>query len=299
MAQIVEPASLSTISNELVDRILLYVLDDVGPEAEWSEWSHSMSYKNKLFRTSKCTRFYARGESSGPVPNQYSFLLVNKHLHAAAQRLMHCQSFKILIAPPTFDTSFAHTVSLPDPSAFDFDAPWTNVYPGLSLGKVRDLTIKLEPTDQPNVWPCFRALCRVLCRRRLLPDSPLCMLKLVLVDMMLFGWAVPWLRDRRHTVVPVKAAIELYEETLDIFEDVARLAGQCEVELPYWIEEHEDKARLLGKWEGSIGAKISYNAFPHPGLWLDKSPATRAERGLAELAVPIFPERRPGDNRGI
>lgn len=135
------------------------------------------------------------------------------------------------------------------------------------------------------MWSCVNHLTASMCGQRLLRDSPLQKFIIVLTDMVLFGWCQPWLREQRHTVTPAKAALEDYVKAFNVFEEVGRLAKECEVYLPYWDEDHPEKASVLNKWEGSVGARVSYNPFPYPGLWLDNNTlVTRAERGKEELA---------------
>lgn len=277
------PASFQTIPTELRAKILLYSLPNIGPT---TTWCHRATRKGQLFRTCKLRPKSITLESTRSRPNEYAITLVNNQIHAETQSLMHNQSFKVEILEYCIEPSGRQhgQVYLRDPADFEPEVPWLPIFPGLDLGKVRDFTVQIKPSDRPDIWSCINHLTADMCGQKLLPDSPLQKFIIVLTDMVLFGWAQPWLRERRHTVTPLKAALEDYVNALEVFEEVSHLAVVCEVYLPYWIENHPEKARLLDKWERSIGARIFYNPFPHPGWWIDKTPATRAERAKAELA---------------
>ena len=276
------PASFETIPTELRAKILLYCLPNIGPT---TTWYHYATRKGRLFRTCKYRPKSVTSESTHSRPNEYAITLVNKQIHAETQFLMHCQSFKVEITEASIEpTGRQRQVYLRDPAECESDVPWLPIFPGLDLGKVRDFTVRIVPSDRPDMWSCINHLTANMCGQKLLPDSPLQKFTIVLTDMVLFGWAQPWLRERRHTVTPLRAALEDYVKALAVFEEVGRLAHVCQVYLPYWIANHPERARLLDNWEGSIGAHVFYNPFPHPGWWIDNTPATRAQRAKAELA---------------
>ena len=276
------PASLQTIPTELRAKILFYSLPNISPA---TTWCHYATRKGQLFRTYKLRPQAITPESTRARPNEYAITFVSKQIHAETQSLMHNQSFKVEISEFRIEPSGRpRQVYLRNPAEFEPEVPWLPIFPGLDLGKVRDFTVEVTPSDRPDMWSCINHLTANMCSQKLLPDSPLRKFIIVLTDMVLFGWTQPWLRERRRTVTPLKADLEDYMKALEVFEEVGRLANVCELYLPYWIENHREKARLLDKWEGSVGARIFYNPFPHPGLWLDKTPATRAERAMAELA---------------
>ena len=276
------PTSLRTIPTELRAKILLYSLPNIGPT---TTWCHYATRKGQPFRTYKLRPESITPESTHSQPNEYAITLVSKQIHAETQLLMHNQSFEVEISETHIEpTDRQRQVYLRDPAEFETEIPWLPIFPGLDLGKVRDFTVQITPSDRPDMWSSINHLTANMCSQKLLPDSPLRKFIIVLTDMVLFGWTQPWLQERRHTVTPLKAALEDYVNALETFEEVGRLASVCEVYLPYWIENHPGKAHLLDMWEGSIGARVFYNPFPHPGLWLDNTPATRAERAKAELA---------------
>ena len=276
------PASLQTIPTELRAKILLYSLPNIGPT---TTWCHYAARRGQLFRTRKLRPKAITPESTRSRPNEYAITCVSKQIHAETQLLMHNQSFKVEILETRIEpTGPQRQVHLPDPAELEPEVPWLPIFPGLDLGKVRDFTVQLTPSDRPGMWSCTNHLTANMCTQKLLPDSPLQKFIVVLTDMVLFGWAQPRLQERRHTVTPLKAALEDYVNALKVFEEAGRLANACEVYLPYWIENHPERACLLAKWEGSIEARIIYNPFPHPGWWIDDTSATRAERAMAELA---------------
>ena len=284
-------ASLTKLPSEILDMILYYTLPNVSPQ---TKWCHCMDRGIETFRSFKLQADCIIPESRARVKHEYAILRVNSRISTAAQRLLYCQSFQIEIREKAFEylTIAKRRVTLPDPESLDMNTAWVNVFPGLDLGRVRDFTIEITPSDRPNLWRCISALLRALAHHRLLPGSPLKKLIVILTDMRLMDWQDPWLRDRRDKVHSFKANVEDYEQALQVLADVVLQANECEIFLPYWIEHHTQKARILDNWELGTGAKVSFNAFPHPGYWPDRTPATRAQRGKAELAVPLFPERR-------
>ena len=209
---------------------------------------HYVTRKGQPFRTRKLRPKAITPESTRSRPNEYAITCVSKQIHAETQLLMHNQSFKVELVETRLEpTGPQRQVYLRDPAELEPEVPWLPIFPGLDLGKVRDFTIEITPSDRPGMWPCINHWSANMCSQKLLPDSPLQKFIIVLTDMVLFGWTRPWLRERRHTVTPLKAALEDYVDALKIFEEVGRLANVFEVYLPYWIENHPGKARLLDK----------------------------------------------------
>lgn len=75
---------------------------------------------------------------------------------------------------------------------------------------------------------------------------------------------------------------EDYYNVLQSCERVAAAADQCEIRLPYWMERHEAKDRLVEQW-GRLGASIVLMPAPFPCLSSEQEEFWRRLTELASL----------------
>ena len=119
--------------------------------------------------------------------SQYSILSVDRQINAEAKRLIHNQSFQIPICEGSgiVESSQAETSELME------EPSWSPAYPELDDSQVRELTINIIPSS----WPCYRDRARFasvfLSNKRLLPSSPLKIVRIVLSDTVnSLGWGL-------------------------------------------------------------------------------------------------------------
>jgi len=168
----------------------------------------------------------------------------------------------------------------------DTRTSWLPAYPGLDLSQVRDFTVRILPSDWAYFWARALSASTTLCETRLLSDSPLKRLRIVLTDMVS---SVVWtlLADWNFSeprLPRIVAALEDYEKTLNVFSPVAALALECDVHLPFWVEHHPEVGRVLENWQGKLGARIFFDAYaPAPSETPSASGMMEANDELAEL----------------
>lgn len=234
-------------------QILQYVLLEYTPTTTWDQWvsyttCHRTTSKAKDGRWNKATR------------NHHSILLVERQLTAEAKRLIHHQSIQVSIeeGSETLDWMIADLRF--ESCGIDVNASWLPAYPGLDLSQVRDFTVRIVPSDWPYFWAHFAST--TLCETRLLSDSPLKKLRIVLTDMvssLCWSALVNW-KGSDFALRSIAAALEDYEKTLNTFSSVAALTLECEVHLPFWVEHHPESGRVLEKWQGKLGARLFFDA---------------------------------------
>ena len=103
---------------------------------------------------------------------------------------------------------------------------------------------------------------------------------------------VAWMGDVELYELPEKGiVVDDYEKVLEVFEEVAKRAGECEVRLPYWVERGTEwNKEFLETWR-EMGVRVVF-------IPLAKSSVSRADeaevRARCEL-VALWEEEEEHD----
>jgi len=283
MAQPTRQVGFATIPAEVRAKILQYILPEYTPTTSWDQCVS----QDENHRTTKSKAKDGRWEKATPAKNHHSILLVEKQLSAEAKRLIHRQSFQVSIQEGSETLDWMVADLRFESCGIDVNASWLPAYPGLDLSQIRDFTVRVVPSNWPYFWARAHSAFTTLCETRLLPDSPLKRVRIVLTDMVgSLCWTVlvDW-RFSEFGLQRIAAALEDYEKALDIFSSVAALALECEVHLPFWVEHHPESGRVLEKWQGKLGARIFFD--PNVPATSETSSSSGKMDDNDELAEPL------------
>lgn len=172
---------------------------------------------------------------------------------------------------------------------------WVLVFPGLDLGKIRALGIDFEPTDFKGVWDHVKNALSALYEGQLLPRGPIKKLCIQGKDMErreyvpMIGSQLVWCMANHPSefVSRIALAFEDYNSVLQPCQRVASAADRCEKHLPYWMERHEAKDRLVEEW-GRLGASIIFTSAPFPCLSSEQEVMSRRLAKLTPLAEDLL-----------
>jgi len=225
------------------------------------------------------------------MEHRYAILYINKKIHAEALRILRARTFRIKIRHRNlFVWDLRSTRSASDCLHMGSGAQ-VPVFPGLDLGKIRKLAIEIAPADFQSIWYHARNALSALCERQLFPRGPIKRLYFLIEDMT---------RSKEDPLDPfflffprITPAFEDYENVLQSCEQVVPAADQCEIRLPYWMERHEAKDRLVEKW-GKLGASIVFMPAPFLCLSGEQEEFVRRLEELAPLAKGLLVSQGTG-----
>lgn len=262
---VAQPASLVGLPSEILAAIITYVLP---PDVH--QWY--------------CLCRYDLSPTFGGPQQQssyrYAVLSVSKRLLAISLHILESRHFGIKINEKAFLSE----------TSFDKQVDWIAKppCPGLDLTRIPELVVELVPTDSRVVWDRLRATMADLCSQQLLPRGPLKKLRLEIGDV---DWSHRFrLRSWEGLPVIVWPSVPVnigdYKNVLEPFKEVASMAGQCEIWLPYWMERCKGRDHLVQEW-GQLGARVLFRG----GSFLSRDMEIRSREWdeLAPLPDELFP----------
>lgn len=213
----------------------------------------------------------------GPCP--FSILRVNRQLRAETLDLLYSKPVRFYFHEARFFGGYASQMAQ---AAEDDDS---YIFPPFSKhfesSKVKQVHISVEPSNFPGFWHCIRSALTTLCNDEL--THPLLNVTVDLLDMETGSW---WGMDQKHiqdVYDPIMARLDDYIATLDIFENVFRMAARCTVRLPYSAESQKGIGPVLHKYHHNLGVKIKFMPLARPRSLICIDPEDEPRRGLAEV----------------
>ncbi|KAL8794205.1 MAG: hypothetical protein Q9195_003273 [Heterodermia aff. obscurata] len=295
-----KPASLETLPNEILAAILGILLRERIIAAH-------ISFLESYPYTRKKDTYDDDDLEAGSAPgndNAWSFLYVRQRFHAEAVRYFHEWPYAIDINERSlfrtkqeginaaFIADKEGNFSLPLANPYSRPRLTGRVFPGLMLSQIRKLIIEIQPTDLRIFWHKVKNALDSLCKEQLLPRGPLKSLSINLRDMQSSEEWQELAQDAEDQVCLAPAgsiAFEDYEGALRRLKEVIALSDRCKIRLPYWMERHPGKARLLKTFEGKLGARVLFTRAPNKR----RSEAMhREECNLVALPEEYLPPRR-------
>ena len=249
----------------------------------------------------------ARIEPSSPTPRKpldetrYAVAYVKKRFNAEAMRILHPRQFRIEIN----EKSFHHWPGDADDEDWWFRTygaltgcerrwSWCKTFPGLHLREIKELVVDITPSNLESFWYSATNAVRSLCENQLVPRGPIRKLVLQVHDMKESGISseVVVIRDRKFAMLPVIGIDgKDYEEVLDPFKDILRLAEEREIRIPYWMNRSTKGSTDMKLW-GDVGVKVVFVPL------LDGSLVSRWEEQSARYAQNLVSFGHE-DNRSI
>ena len=267
--QIQQSVSLATMPSEILSAIVGLLL----PEAVRSAIS-TERYPYSWTREFRLQFNELRAREAPGNENEWSFLYVNRRFHAEGVRYFHDRRYIIDIT----EKSLCRTTKEAMDAAFEWitcsyssadltrGSPFASgAFPGLMLSQVKELMVGIHPTSLGNFWHSLKEALDSLCNEHLLRRGPIKSLTIDLKDMTYSElWSkLAWTTFDPFLLAPAgRVAFQDYEDVLRTFKQVIALSGQCEIHLPYWMERHHQKDRLLETYVGELGARVLFSPAP-------------------------------------
>lgn len=267
-----QPVSLATLPSEILAAIIGLLLPE-GLRTAISTESYPYSW------TAKASLQKHDDPKAGSAPgnaNKWSFLYVNQRFHAEAVRYFHNRRYIIDITEKSLCQTkkdamgaavrHAHWNFIPSSQA-DLNRGSKSTcaaFPGLMLGQVKELMVHIHPTDLDTFWHRLNNALDSLCRQ-LLQHGPI---KSLTIDLQDTSCTELWSDIANETINTFCLAsldsveFEDYEDVLRNFEQVIALSGQCEIHLPYWMEQCWEKHRLLQRYGGKFDVRVFFSPAP-------------------------------------
>jgi len=208
--------------------------------------------------------------------HRYATLYINKKIYAETLRILRSRTFRIKIEQGNFLCMASTT-----------EKEWGPVFPGLDLGKIRELAIDIAPTHFHSDWYHARNALSALCEGQLFPRGPVKKLCVQVEEMKRSENDPLWFFQKEFL------DFEDYKNVLQPCERVVAAADQCEIRLPYWMERHEAKDRLIEEW-GKLGASIVFVPASFSRLSSEEEELFRRLEELAPLPKGLLVSRGSG-----
>ena len=209
-------------------------------------------------------------------PCPLSVLWVNRQLHAEALDVLYSKPVDLYFHGGMFFGGYACQMAGAAENGDSY------VFPSFSKhfhsSNVKQVHIQVEPSNFPGFWHCIRSALTTLCNDEL--THPLVSVTVDLLDMEQGSWLGMGDDHIEDVYDPIMARLDDYVATLDIFENLLRLAAKCTVRLPYWAESQKGIGAVLHKYHQILGVKIEFMPLTRPRhVYVDNGPRT----GLAEV----------------
>ena len=267
--QIQQSVSLATLPSEILSAIIGLLLPDVVRCANSIE-----SYPYSWTRGFQLQSNDLEAREAPGNEHKWSFLYVNRRFHAEGVRYLHDRRYIIDIT----EKSLCRTTKEAMDAAFEWITcsyssadltrrpPFASgAFPGLMLSQVKELLVHIRPTSLGLFWHSLKEALDSLCNDHLLQRGPIKNLTIDLIDMSYSElWSkLAWTTFDPFLLAPAgRVAFEDYEDVLRTLKKVIELSAQCEIYLPYWMERHQQKDRLLQTYAGELGARVLFSPAP-------------------------------------
>lgn len=266
------PASLGTLPIEIITTIIEQALPKNVP----NEFNIDVESCFECVEALKTTAPHPDQRPRIQTQHRYATLYINKKIYAETLRILRARNFRIKIGQGNFLCMASTT-----------EKEWGPVFPGLDLGKIRELAIDIAPTHFHSDWYHARNALSALCEGQLFPRGPIKKLCIKVEDMKRSENDPLWFFQKEFL------DFEDYKNVLQPCERVVAAADQCEIRLPYWMERHEAKDRLIEQW-GKLGASIVFVPASFSCLSSEEEELFRRLEELALLPKGLLVSRGSG-----
>lgn len=293
-------ASLETLPNEVLATIIAQALPKDVP----TEFDVDVESCSECMDALQITAPHPNKRPESQLEHRYAILYINKRIYTETLRILRARTFRIKIGQGHFFcTALApENMQRTNIKRLLTNGDWGLVFPGLDLRMIRELAIDIEPTDFQGVWDHVNNALSALCAGQLLLRGPIKKLCIKVKDMECSEYVPvigPWLvwrvaNDPLEFVLRITPAFQDYNNVLQPCERIASAADECEIQLPYWMERHEAKDRLIEDW-GKLGAaSIVFMPAPFPCLSSEQEAFIRRLNELAPLPNDLLVSRGSG-----
>ena len=172
---------------------------------------------------------------------------VSHQLHAESNKLLHSSTFIIDISEKTFAKQGCDIIKfIYSPTVWE----WNPLLPGLNISRVRELKVRLRPSDHCEFWEhmheCMEAFCRTLNQR--IDNGGLKKLTIEITNTESTGASNP---SASHFAW-LTALADNYAGALDLFRRHLGNVQECQVSLPEWDTEDRELMELVEETKATV-----------------------------------------------
>jgi len=276
-----QPALLGTLPIEIITTIIEQVLPKNVP----NEFNIDLDSCFECVEALKMTAPHPDQQPRSQTEHRYAILYINKKIYPETLRILRARTFRIKIGQGNLLCMASTTEKIRE--RLFTDEVWGPVFPGLDLRELSELAIDIAPTRFHSDWSHARNVLSALCEEQLFPRGPIKKLSIKVEDMKRSKMDPLWFFQKEFL------DFEDYKNVLQPCERVVAAADQCEIHLPYWMERHEAKDRLIEEW-GKLGASIVFVPASFSCLSSEEEELFRRLEELAPLPKDLLVSRGSG-----